>query len=130
MDMINQVLVDVLKQYAGAFNRMIRKNVKELGILAMIIYVMCMVMWCDSPVYSILITLVFIFVKDLMKSIYYKINGISESDGLPTRSKRFTHIDKYGFIEINEEDKMEMIQYLYEIENFIEKKKKSIDTKT
>lgn len=130
MDMINQVLVDVLKQYAGAFNRMIRKNVKELGILAMIIYVMCMVMWCDSPVYSVLITLVFLFVKDLMKSIYYKINGISESDGLPTRSKRFTHIDKYGFIEINEEDKMEMIQYLYEIENFIEKKKKSIDTKT
>ena len=130
MDMINQVLVDVLKQYAGAFNRMIRKNVKEIGVLVMIIYVMCMVMWCDSPVYSIMITLVFLFVKDLIKSIYYKINGISESDGLPARSKRFTHIDKYGFIEINEEDKMEMIQYLYEIENFIEKKKKSIDTKT
>lgn len=130
MDMINQVLVDVLEQYASALNRMIRKNVKELGILAMILYVMCMVMWCDSPVYSILITLVFLFVKDLIKSIYYKINGISESDGLPVRSKRFTHIDKYGFIEINEEDKMEMIQYLYEIENFIEKKKKSIDTKT
>lgn len=128
--MINQVLVDVLKQYAGAFNRMIRKNVKEIGVLVMIIYVMCMVMWCDSPVYSIMITLVFLFVKDLIKSIYYKINGISESDGLPARSKRFTHIDKYGFIEINEEDKMEMIQYLYEIENFIEKKKKSIDTKT
>lgn len=128
--MINQVLVDVLKQYAGALNRTIRKNVKELGVLAMILYVMCMVMWCDSPVYSVLITLAFLFVKDLMKSIYYKINGISESDGLPTRSKRFTHIDKYGFIEINEEDKMEMIQYLYEIENFIEKKKKSIDTKT
>lgn len=130
MDMINQVLVDVLKQYAGAFNRMIRKNVKELGVLVMIIYVMCMVMWCDSPVYSVLNTMIFLFLKDLVKSVYYKINGISESDGLPTRSKRFTHIDKYGFIEINEEDKMEMIQYLYEIENFIEKKKKVIDAKT
>lgn len=128
--MINQILVDVLKQYAGAFNRMIRKNVKELGILAMIVYVMCMVMWCDSPVYSVLNTMIFLFLKDFVKSIYYKINGISDSDGLPTRSKRFTHIDKYGFIEINEEDKMEMIQYLYEVENFIEKKKKSIDTKT
>lgn len=128
--MINQVLVDVLKQYAGALNRTIRKNVKELGVLVMIIYIMCMVMWCDSPVYSVLNTMIFLFLKDLVKSVYYKINGISESDGLPARSKRFTHIDKYGFIEINEEDKMEMIQYLYEIENFIEKKKKSIDTKT
>lgn len=130
MDVIKEILADILKQYIGVLNRTIRKNVKELGVLAMILYVMCMVMWCDSPVYSALITLAFLFVKDLMKSIYYKINGISESDGLPTRSKRFTHIDKYGFIEINEEDKMEMIQYLYEIENFIEKKKKSIDTKT
>ena len=130
MDVIKEILTDILKQYMGALNRTTRKNVKELGILAMILYVMCMVMWCDSPVYSIMITLAFLFVKDLMKSIYYKINGISESDGLPTRNKRFTHIDKYGFIEINEEDKMEMIQYLYEIENFIEKKKKSIDTKT
>lgn len=130
MYVINQIMVDVLKQYAGAFNRMIRKNVKELGILAMIVYVMCMVMWCDSPVYSVLNTMIFLFLKDFVKSIYYKINGISDSDGLPTRSKRFTHIDKYGFIEVNEEDKMEMIQYLYEVENFIEKKKKAIDTKT
>ena len=130
MDVIKEILTDILKQYMGALNRTTRKNVKELGILAMILYVMCMVMWCDSPVYSVLNTMIFLFLKDLVKSVYYKINGISESDGLPTRGKRFTHIDKYGFIEINEEDKMEMIQYLYEIENFIEKKKKSIDTKT
>ena len=128
--MIKEILNDILKQYVEDLNRTIRKNVKELGIIIMIIYVVCMVMWCDSPVYSILYTLIFLFVKDFVKSVYYKINGISDSDGLPTRSKRFTHIDKYGFIEINEEDKMEMIQYLYEIENFIEKKKKSIDTKT
>ena len=128
--MIKEILNDILKQYVEDLNRTIRKNVKELGIIIMIIYVVCMVMWCDSPVYSILYTLIFLFVKDFVKSVYYKINGISDSDGLPTRSKRFTHIDKYGFIEINEEDKMEMIQYLYEIENFIEKKKKAIDTKT
>lgn len=130
MQMIKEILNDILKQYMGALNRTIRKNVKELGVLVMILYVICMVMWCDSPVYSVINTMIFLFLKDLVKSVYYKINGISDSDGLPTRSKRFTHIDKYGFIEINEEDKMEMIQYLYEIENFIEKKKKYIDTKT
>ena len=128
MDRAKTIIKSILKQYKEGLNRTIRKNTKEIGICVMIIYVACMVMYCQTITQAILCTVAFLFVKDFIKSVYYKINGISDTDGFPVRSKRFTKIDKYGFIEVNENDKMEIIQYLYEIENFIEKKQKVVDT--
>lgn len=127
MDRAKTIIKSILKQYKEGLNRTIRKNTKEIGICVMILYVAFMVMYCQTITQAILYTVVFLFVKDFVKSVYYKINGISDTDSFPVRSKRFTKIDKYGFIEVNEDDKMEIIQYLYEIENFIEKKQKAID---
>lgn len=112
-------LLSPLKAVFANINASFKKNVKEIGIILKCLYVAIMVLYCNSFVTAIVTTLILMFISSIVKVSYCKANNITVN-GFPTRERRYTSVDKDGFITVNENDKFEMIQYMFEIENYLE----------
>lgn len=117
-------LIAPIKPVFTKINDSIKKNVKEIGLILKCLYVAIMVSCCNSFYTALITTVIMLFVSAIVKSVYYYKNKMSET-GIPVREKRFTKLDANGYIEVDENRKLEMIQYLYELENYIEMHKKS-----
>lgn len=59
-----------------------------------------------------------------IKKVANRLNQSTE-DGVPIARKRYVKIDKYGFLQLEDQDDLpEIIQYLYEIEQYTQRQGK------
>lgn len=100
----------------------IRKNVREIGLVLKVLYVVIMVSYVRCGVFDTLaITVCLMCVAYVVKKTYQNLHNLNE-DYIPKPRQRFTKVNKRGLIEVDENRWLEMIQYVYELEEYMQEK--------
>ena len=103
----------------GKISKFIRKNVKEIASLLKCLYVALMACMGYSFAEAFIFTIVMMFLCCVIKIAYQKMNEVDENY-IPKKKERFTRLNKRGMIEVDKNREMEMIQYLYELEEYLD----------
>lgn len=92
-------------------------------ILAVLFIVVCNYIISDISgyIWRILALAVLCIVMLYIRNVVYKLSGKDEN-GIPVRNRRFTATDKDGFIVLKPDDYLEAVQYLYEMEQYLDGK--------
>lgn len=94
----------------------------KIGLILEVIYPVFMVYCNPSVAMSLIFSILFLFVCKYLQGIGKAVNHTGDK-GIPLPEKRFTEIDKDGFISMkNEEDFPEMLQYIYSLETYLQKR--------
>lgn len=98
--------------------------IEELNKIATIIQVLIPVYICHIGAdlkTALMLSIVFYVLVKYIKEVGYELNNKTER-GFPVPTKRYTDIDRNGFLNIPDDELHEAIQYLYEVEEYINKK--------
>lgn len=94
----------------------------KIGIILEIIYPVFLVYCSPNIAVAILFSMVMLFICRYIQSVGKAVNRKGDK-GFPMPDRRYTEMDKDGFIGMkNEDDFPDMIQYLYELENYYQKR--------
>ena len=98
--------------------------IEELNKIAMLIQIAIPVYICyigaDLKT-ALTLSIVFYVLVKYIKEVGYELNNKTER-GFPVPKKRYTEIDRNGFLNVSDDELHEAIQYLYEVEEYINKK--------
>ena len=120
---------NLLKAILCGFNALVErvagfiyKNAREIGPVVKVLYVVVMVAYikCDA-IDAFVITICLMCVAYAVKIAYQKLHNMNE-DFIPKPRERFTKVNKRGMIEVDRSRWQELIQYVYELEEYIQEK--------
>lgn len=100
----------------------IRKNLGNIAVLLQVLIPVAIAKVTNSITVMVLLSVCFMLIVDLLKKVSSKLNNTT-GEGIPVSNKRFTSADKDGFVWLdNQEELPEALQYLYEIESYLDSK--------
>lgn len=114
-------LLQTVKELCSTFRC---EFVEELGKIAVIMQIIIPVVIAkagSNMIEMILISCGLTIAVKYIKEVGYKLNHVTEQ-GFPVPVKRFTNVDRNGFIDIKEEDTQEAILYLCDVEDYLKRK--------
>lgn len=115
------MISDFITIFGIFINKFISEFKRELGKISVIIQILIPVIlaYLSKDMFiTIICSMALVFVASYIKAVYRHINGIDAS-GMPVPLNRFT-IKENGVIRISEGSLQGALQYLYELENYLE----------
>lgn len=103
----------------------VKKGLNEISVVMEILAPVIISASCKSIVEMLICSLVFVFIIGYIRALGRNLNGTLES-GMPVPKKKFVSADKNGFVSFNDNIAQEAILYLYELQEYLEKKGKKI----
>ena len=119
---LKKIAKQTLKEMLTAVRIFFKTNVNLfLGIfqILVMIFLCYLFLLIHDILPCILLCIVALFVVDYIKRLNVNVQNMTD-DGLPVPVERFTEMKDGGYISIEKEE--ESIQYLYELENYLERK--------
>ena len=100
----------------------IKKNLGNIAVLLQVLIPVAIAKVTNSITVMVLLSICFMLIVDLLKKVSNKLNNTT-GEGIPVSNKRFMSADKDGFVWLdNQEELSEALQYLYEIESYLDSK--------
>ena len=100
----------------------IKKNLGNIAVLLQVLIPVAIAKATNNITVMVLLSICFMLIVDLLKKVSSKLNNTT-GEGVPVSNKRFMSADKDGFVWLdNQEELPEALQYLYEIEIYLDSK--------
>lgn len=100
----------------------IKKNLSNIAVLLQVLIPVVIAKVTNNITVMVLLSICFMLIVDLLKKVSSKLNNTT-GEGIPVSNKRFTSADRDGFVWLdNQEELPEALQYLYEIESYLDSK--------
>lgn len=100
----------------------IKKNLGNIAVLLQVLIPVVIAKVTNNITAMVLLSICFMLIVDLLKKVSSKLNNTT-GEGIPVSNKRFMSADKDGFVWLdNQEELPEALQYLYEIERYLDSK--------
>lgn len=100
----------------------IRKNLGNIAVLLQVLIPVIIAKVTNNITAMVLLSICFMLIVNLLKKVSSKLNNTT-GEGVPVSNKRFMSADKDGFVWLdNQEELPEALQYLYEIESYLDSK--------
>lgn len=119
---VQKVFVKTLKKSASDLKYGILDRLNEISVFLQIAGVF--LFWQNerlSIIHVFLLSCLLTAFTRFLTAFHRAMQGKSIDD-IPVPSRRFTTCNKAGFIEVRQEEGVEITKYLYDIEEFLEKK--------
>lgn len=100
----------------------IKKNLGNIAVLLHVLIPVVIAKVTNNITAMVLLSICFMLIVDLLKKVSSKLNN-TIGEGVPVSNKRFMSADKDGFVWLNNQEELpEALQYLYEIESYLDSK--------
>ncbi len=100
----------------------IKKNLGNIAVLLQVLIPVVIAKATNNITAMVLLSICFMLIVDLLKKVSSKLNNTT-GEGIPVSNKRFMSADKDGFVWLNNQEELpEALQYLYEIESYLDSK--------
>ena len=100
----------------------IKKNLGNIAVLLQVLIPVAIAKVANNMTAIVLLSICFMLIVGLLKKVSSKLNNTT-GEGVPVSNKRFMSADKDGFVWLdNQEELPEALQYLYEIESYLDSK--------